>query len=153
MSEPQEAGEEAPTLLSLPRDVLHHVLSVLPPEGLARLECTCTALRAQAKKSSELWQMHYKSSWRSRPAVACGDAEAGRTTWQRLFAARTQVRGLWYVPPELQPPSIMYVGNHVLCGSQMERRACTLLHCMENPAKKHKCLKELYGLGEDVVVR
>ncbi len=47
----------------------------------------------------------------------------------------------------------MYVGNHALCGSQMERRACTLLRCMENPAKKHKCIKELYGLGEDVVVR
>jgi hypothetical protein len=54
---------------------------------------------------------------------------------------------------ESQPSVIMYVGNHGLCGSQMERRACTLLHCMENPAKKHKCIKELYGLGEDVVVR
>lgn len=86
-----EQAPAPPALLLLPRDVVHHMLSMLPAAGLARLECTCAALRAQVKACEVLWQTLYKSSWRSRSERARLDAEAKRTTWRGLFSARMQV--------------------------------------------------------------
>ena len=153
-----EAGLQG-LLLSLPPDVLHHFFSVLTPRLLAILSCCCRAARDEIKACEWVWREHCQHTWQSWPQQVRSAADDGRASWRSLFAARRTVRLHMHVHVSLHLTSMsactLLLPKSETLGcvlAQMERKALQLLQGMEDPMKRHACMRNLATLGEDVLV-
>ena len=84
-----------PTIIDLPRDLLHHILSWLTNDGnsVARLSlCSTSLYESIAQHSHRLWQSMYESTWEFSSSRQLSENDDYRSEYQRRYQSDLQVK-------------------------------------------------------------
>ena len=84
-----------PTIIDLPRDLLHHILSWLTNDGnsVARLSlCSTSLYESIAQHSHRLWQSMYESTWEFSSSRQLSENDDYRSEYQRRSQSDLQVK-------------------------------------------------------------